>query len=271
MQNCAMAQKTIKGVSTDIGALKIDFSAIANIPEWLYGAKGEQGEKGEKGEKGDPFTFEDLTAVQLAMLRGPKGEKGDPGDGGSNLIMSSELPYYSSPNTAVLYTGPTIPDTLISGRIYMYIGDRYVDSSIGASYPWKASVGNTVLYSSTPYQDIAVGDILMAYNGGEYTNITTVTKLHTNSSKFTISAANGLTLSATIGNAWEPIAPYRTGMGLCDTNGVLQVSVGNGVTVDPATNTISVDAGSDVFVETMETVTEAKTASPKDVAALINF
>ena len=64
------------------------------------GPKGEKGDKGEPGEKGESFTFEDLTAEQVELLRGPrgfqgergiqgeqgvpgdKGEKGDPGEAG---------------------------------------------------------------------------------------------------------------------------------------------------------------------------------------------
>ena len=60
-------------------ALNNDF--IGSEKEWLDSLKGEKGEKGETGaqgdpgEKGDPFTFEDFTPEQLALL---KGEKGDP-------------------------------------------------------------------------------------------------------------------------------------------------------------------------------------------------
>ena len=32
-----------------------------------------------KGDKGDPFTYEDFTPEQLALLKGEKGEKGDTG------------------------------------------------------------------------------------------------------------------------------------------------------------------------------------------------
>ena len=64
------------------------------------GPKGEKGDKGDQGEKGESFTFEDLTAEQVELLRGPrgfqgekgiqgeqgvpgdKGEKGDPGEVG---------------------------------------------------------------------------------------------------------------------------------------------------------------------------------------------
>ena len=64
------------------------------------GPKGDKGDKGDPGEKGDAFTFEDLTAEQVELLRGPrgfqgergiqgepgiqgdKGEKGDPGEQG---------------------------------------------------------------------------------------------------------------------------------------------------------------------------------------------
>ena len=41
--------------------------------------KGEPGVPGKDGAKGDPFTYDDFTEEQLALL---KGEKGDPGDEG---------------------------------------------------------------------------------------------------------------------------------------------------------------------------------------------
>ena len=43
------------------------------------GPKGEKGDKGEQGEKGDSFTFEDLTAEQVELLRGPRGFQGERG------------------------------------------------------------------------------------------------------------------------------------------------------------------------------------------------
>lgn len=43
------------------------------------GEKGEPGVPGKDGAKGDPFTYDDFTEEQLALL---KGEKGDPGDEG---------------------------------------------------------------------------------------------------------------------------------------------------------------------------------------------
>lgn len=43
------------------------------------GDTGPQGEKGDKGDTGDPFTYEDFTPEQLALLKGEKGDKGDTG------------------------------------------------------------------------------------------------------------------------------------------------------------------------------------------------
>ena len=42
--------------------------------EWLSSLVGPQGERGE------PFTYEDFTPQQLALLKGPKGDKGDRGE-----------------------------------------------------------------------------------------------------------------------------------------------------------------------------------------------
>jgi hypothetical protein len=44
------------------------------LNEWLASLKGEPGEQGIQGEKGEPFTYEDFTAEQLALLKGEKGE-----------------------------------------------------------------------------------------------------------------------------------------------------------------------------------------------------
>lgn len=51
------------------------------------GEQGPQGEQGIQGEKGDPFTFEDFTEDQLALL---KGDKGDPGQDGAGVGASLE-------------------------------------------------------------------------------------------------------------------------------------------------------------------------------------
>ena len=61
-------------------ALNNDF--IGSEREWLDSLKGETGAQGETGpqglpgEKGEPFTFEDFTPEQLALLKGEKGDDG---------------------------------------------------------------------------------------------------------------------------------------------------------------------------------------------------
>lgn len=43
-----------------------------------------------KGDKGDPFTYNDFTPEQLALLKGEKGDKGDIGPIGTEVYVLKE-------------------------------------------------------------------------------------------------------------------------------------------------------------------------------------
>ena len=58
----------------------------------IQGEKGDTGATGPKGDKGDPFTYEDFTAEQLALLKGDKGDKGDQGIQGPQGIQGVQGP-----------------------------------------------------------------------------------------------------------------------------------------------------------------------------------
>ncbi|PKE45361.1 hypothetical protein CW666_02110 [Macrococcoides caseolyticum] len=53
-------------------------------PRGEIGLTGKQGIQGPQGVQGDPFTYEEFTEEQLALLKGPKGDKGDKGDKGAD-------------------------------------------------------------------------------------------------------------------------------------------------------------------------------------------
>ena len=58
----------------------------------IQGPKGDTGATGPQGEKGDPFTYEDFTAEQLALLKGEKGDRGDQGIQGPQGIQGEQGP-----------------------------------------------------------------------------------------------------------------------------------------------------------------------------------
>lgn len=101
----------VYGFDTTKGVAKLDFSAVANVPEGIKGAtgatgpqgpkgdtgaqgaagaRGEKGDTGAQGPKGDTgsVVFEELTPEQKASLKGatgdtgPQGPKGDTGEPG---------------------------------------------------------------------------------------------------------------------------------------------------------------------------------------------
>ncbi|PKE66217.1 hypothetical protein CW674_02375 [Macrococcoides caseolyticum] len=51
-------------------------------PRGEIGLTGKQGIQGPQGVQGDPFTYEDFTKEQLALLKGPKGDVGPKGETG---------------------------------------------------------------------------------------------------------------------------------------------------------------------------------------------
>lgn len=52
-------------------------------PRGERGERGPAGADGGPGPKGDPFTYEDFTEEQLAVLRGPQGPAGEKGETGA--------------------------------------------------------------------------------------------------------------------------------------------------------------------------------------------
>lgn len=85
------SRKVLKGTIEELIIYHTDAYQIAvrngfdgTIEEWIESLKG------EKGDKGDPFTYEDFTEEQLALLKGEKGDKGDKGEQGEQGIRGEK-------------------------------------------------------------------------------------------------------------------------------------------------------------------------------------
>lgn len=63
-----------------------DGNSGKSVQSFLNSLKGDKGDKGDKGAKGDSFTFADLTAREIAQLKGEKGDAGKDGSDGSDGI-----------------------------------------------------------------------------------------------------------------------------------------------------------------------------------------
>lgn len=104
---------------------------IVNIPDNInisIGIPGRKGDDGKKGDKGDPFryedftpdqlealkgkdgksiTFDDLTEVQKAALKGPKGDKGEDGNPGAPGSPGKDFKYEDfTPDQLLQLKGP---------------------------------------------------------------------------------------------------------------------------------------------------------------------
>ena len=77
------------------------------------GATGAQGAKGDKGDKGDTFTFDDLTAAQIAAL---KGDKGDTGEAGHTPVRGTD--YWTAEDQTAIVNA--VLDALPSGDEVSY-------------------------------------------------------------------------------------------------------------------------------------------------------
>lgn len=85
------SRKVLKGTIEELIIYHTDAYQIAvrngfdgTIEEWIESLKG------EKGDKGDPFTYDDFTEEQLALLKGEKGDKGDKGEQGEQGIRGEK-------------------------------------------------------------------------------------------------------------------------------------------------------------------------------------
>jgi hypothetical protein len=71
-------------------------------PPGVQGPPGAAGQKGDKGDKGDGLSFEDLTAAQLAAIKGPKGDTGPAGEAISAWLSTRD---YAHPSMALSSAG----------------------------------------------------------------------------------------------------------------------------------------------------------------------
>lgn len=88
-------QGTLQGQINDAnGYLTGVISNAGLLGGQVVAERGLKGEKGDTGDKGDPFTYDDFTPEQLALLKGEKGDTGDTGatgqDGHSPIVTASK-------------------------------------------------------------------------------------------------------------------------------------------------------------------------------------
>ena len=124
----------------------INNKSVELTAEQLAALKGADGAKGDKGDKGDPFTYSDFTAEQLAALKGEKGEKGEKGDSGDGKSYSAGYGVYIDENNIISVTGftPQVSDfakyIAIENDIVQYTGEDTDTLKNGAFYKYKDGV-----------------------------------------------------------------------------------------------------------------------------------
>jgi len=118
---------------------KINVQDIELTAEQIAALKGE---KGDKGDKGDPFTYSDFTAEQLAALKGEKGDKGDKGDPGEAATLTAGYGIKIDGNTiSVKEHTPQVPNfanfVAKEGDIVQYIGADTENYKTGHFYKYS--------------------------------------------------------------------------------------------------------------------------------------
>ena len=112
----ALAVKSIEKTSSDglVDTYTITFLS-GNTFEFTI-ENGQQGPQGPQGAQGDPFTYEDFTAEQLAVLKGEKGDKGDKGDTGAQGVSVTGAAVNTDGHLILtLSNGTTIDAGVVSG------------------------------------------------------------------------------------------------------------------------------------------------------------
>lgn len=149
------------------------------------GEIGPQGERGEKGDKGEPFTYEDFTAEQLALLKGEQGSIGPQGANGYSFLFYNGLINLDTSSWTDIYTAD-IP-SLGGSSSGIKNGDIIVDAngnlgkvtikvhnaiwrvaSLGVSIKGSTPVKGTDYFTETDKAEIvnSVLSSLPTYNGG---------------------------------------------------------------------------------------------------------